>query len=444
MPQHVLILDPESAGADLVRELQKRNVAVVSWWQSVPFVLDDPSSDTAPDADLVRLVDSNEFDFIVAGSESGVSAAEWLAARRGLPASDPAFIHHRRDKDAMVARIREAGLRASRSHLVADDQELDIAVADVGLPAVVKPSSSAGSDLVRVTRTLEETRSATAEILRSTSIMKNHNRGAVVQEYLDGPQFHVNTVIVDGEHWVTEVYSNLFRDVDGAPQLYAGRTHDLRYPHIMEIVSYTLSCMDALGVRHGATHSEVRVTRSGPTLVEFNGRLMGPAQPTDYFVGAQGFSQATVLADALSGRTAEAHASMSGSRQTLGFYMLSAESSGVLEMIDVDSVRSLASFSEISNVPAVGTFVATENRVTTAELGLIFLAHSEPAQVDADISELTRREREGRIHTVRPLARPELPERHPPSVRDSVCLGHDAGPEPRGSGRRVRGARRAD
>ncbi|BDZ48381.1 hypothetical protein GCM10025867_06220 [Frondihabitans sucicola] len=41
---HVLVIDPESSGTDLVRELRERNVHVTTWWQDVPFVL--PSSDS--------------------------------------------------------------------------------------------------------------------------------------------------------------------------------------------------------------------------------------------------------------------------------------------------------------------------------------------------------------------------------------------------------------
>lgn len=403
MPTSVLVIDPESAGLDLISELRKRGAAVTAWTQSAPYLHPEGGA-TSIDPALIELARAGGFGAVVPGGESGVSAAERISSEFGLPSSDPRFIFHRRDKNGMISCIRDAGLRASRSSVVHDVRDIRESIETAGLPAVLKPANSAGSDLVRVVNAVGTAEAHATEILGTTSILGLENHGVVVQEYLHGPQFHVNTVVIDGEHLVTEVYSNLFRMVAGAPQLYGGRTFRREDPQIAEVVEYTIACMNALGVHQGATHSEVRVTARGPVLVEFNGRLMGPCQPTEYFVNAQGYSQATVWADVLTGRIAEARAAL-GRRDattTLGFYMLSAAHAGSLSKLDDTALRKVPSFRGLFNAPSVGDTVTVQNRTTTAEVGIVFLAHSDERQVDRDIASVADLERAGGIHTVKP------------------------------------------
>src|SRR5690606_12537158 len=138
--------------------------------QEFPFVKSE-HGDEVPDSALISFARTGGFSTIVPGGESGVSASEWLSAELGLPASDPTHIFHRRDKNGMVARIRETSLRASVSNVVHDPSAIAAAVEEAGLPAVLKPANSAGSDLVRVVSTLAEAESHAAEIFGSTSIL---------------------------------------------------------------------------------------------------------------------------------------------------------------------------------------------------------------------------------------------------------------------------------
>lgn len=399
----VLLLDPESSGADLLVELQKRGATVTTWWQDIPFVLTAVDDTATPAADLIRFVDANEFDHIVAGSESAVSAAEWLAARRGLKSSNPDYIYHRRDKNAMIGRVGAAGIPTASSHLVTNVDQVASLRSVMTLPVMIKPSSSAGSDLCRAVNTWADAASFTEEVLASRSTMGNKNAGAVIQEFIVGPQFHVNTVVVDGRHHVTEVYSNHFRDVDGSPQLYAGRTYTPDEPGIEAVTKYAIACAEALGASTGATHIEVRLTSGGPRLIEFNGRLMGPTQPFDYFSDAQGFSQASIFADVLTGNTTAAlHALSQSERSVLGFYMLTAARSGTLSQFDDTALRGLPSYKGVFKQPTLGTSILLDNRTTDADLGLVFFAHPDRAQVETDLLATASLERQGSIHSVVP------------------------------------------
>merc|ERR1719201_1397937 len=46
-------------------------------------------------------------------------------------------------------------------------------------------------------------------------------------------------------------------------------------PFLAEMVRYVFGVLDALGIRNGAIHSEVKIEERGPVLIEANCRLHG-------------------------------------------------------------------------------------------------------------------------------------------------------------------------
>ena len=64
-----------------------------------------------------------------------------------------------------------------------------------------------------------------------------------------------------------------------------------------ELFDYTKKCLDALGIRWGAAHNEIMVTKEGPRLIETGARMLGG--PTVGFSRvATGSSQADKLVEA--------------------------------------------------------------------------------------------------------------------------------------------------
>jgi biotin carboxylase len=286
--RRILVLDPESSGGDLVRALGAEGVDCSTYWQKDPFVRADPFDTTLPESTLVALVDEGAFDAIVAGSEIAVSAAEVLADRLGTATNEPALTFHRRDKNGMLAALSAAGIQVPQNRTVHHVSEVKGLSGHFDLPVMVKPAGSAGSDSCLIADSWPEVREHVAFVLDRPSIMGLPIDSVAVQEYVDGAQFFVNTVSQGGEHLVTDVYSCRFEIVSGSPQLKCGRSFDLDDERVSDIVQYVLLALDALGVRNGAGHTEVRRGAGGPRLIEFNGRLMGPIQPVEFFVAAQG------------------------------------------------------------------------------------------------------------------------------------------------------------
>eukprot|EP00968_Pinguiococcus_pyrenoidosus_P024740 scaffold5020_cov258-Pinguiococcus_pyrenoidosus.AAC.2 len=162
--------------------------------------------------------------------------------------------------------------------------------------------------MVFVCTNVEEAREAFLTIVGSVQYasLDSRNKEALVQEFLEGPEFAIDTVSAGGQHkivciWeyhkvVTPVPSLTLAPASPAcPFVYAATilrpAADL--PKASETFTYICGVLDALGIKHGPTHTEVpdfaplttlrgcspltgiaqiRMTRTGPALIEVNCR----------------------------------------------------------------------------------------------------------------------------------------------------------------------------
>lgn len=219
---------------------------------------------------------------VLAGQEPGVPLADLLGERLGLHSNGSALSIARRDKFRMIETLRAAGIRCARQFKSADPEAI-VAWADSeagGYPVVVKPLSSASTDNVFVCHDAAEVDRAARTVLASRDIFDLPNLEALVQSYLDGVEYIVDTVGVAGRHYVCGVWryekqmlpsgKNIYdRDVllasDEAP--------------VPELVEYLATALEALGIEYGPVHAEVMLTADGPALVELGARLNGNMNP---------------------------------------------------------------------------------------------------------------------------------------------------------------------
>ncbi len=143
---------------------------------------------------------------VVAAGEYGVELADALSEELGVPTNGRQLSPARRNKFVMIETVRAAGLRAARQKLVEDERALVDWHREVGGRGVVKPLRSAANDGVTVCDTPEESAAALRGILTATTVFSETNTAAVVQEYLVGGEYVVDTVSRDGPHRATDVW----------------------------------------------------------------------------------------------------------------------------------------------------------------------------------------------------------------------------------------------
>jgi biotin carboxylase len=219
----------------------------------------------------------HEPSYVVAGCESGVELAERLANELGLPANGAALCEARRDKYLMAEAARRQGLRTARQFL-SDDVEAILSWTSNTLdwPVIVKPPKSVASDDVICCRSAGEVRKAAQKILSATNVLGCRNPSVLVQEFLAGTEYVVDTVSREGKpkttafwqyHRPASAASDEFVCYDAMILLpYAGERQ-----HVLQ--SYVFTLLEALSMRFGPAHCELMWVDGEPVLIEVGARL---------------------------------------------------------------------------------------------------------------------------------------------------------------------------
>lgn len=104
----------------------------------------------------------------------------------------------------------------------------------------------------------------------------SNDAGVLVQEYLCGKEYVIDHVSRDGIHKTNMVWTYDKRPANDSAHCYFGmKTVPSESPVAKQLIAYTRAVLDALGIRNGATHTEVIFTSTGPALVEVNCRAHG-------------------------------------------------------------------------------------------------------------------------------------------------------------------------
>ena len=282
-----VIVDPYSTGAYLAEAFARHGVqAVAVQGTAQPLGRSEHLhheqytvviADGTDSMDAARFLKELDVRHVLAGTESGVPLADRIAYRLGVPGNDPSTSMTRRDKFAMVRALARADLRHARTIEANTDGGARKAAEELGgWPLVVKPAASAGSDHVVIAHDIGEVRAAAGEILGTADLYGRTNQAVIVQQYLIGTQFAVNSVSQHGVHRIVEVWHDRRTDLGDGRLIYDRM--DLLAPdddRIPMLVDYVRACLDALGIVYGPAHSEVMLTADGPVLIETGARLQG-------------------------------------------------------------------------------------------------------------------------------------------------------------------------
>lgn len=163
-------------------------------------------------------------------------------------------------------------------------------------------------------------------------------------------------------------------------------------PGIHAMVQYIFGVLDALGIRNGAVHSEVKTEERGPVLIEANCRLHGGEGTWAPMAEAcLGYSQVSAMIDSYLDPLAFA-ALPPFPTDPVGFCTeanMQSHVAGVLKEISPDAlraIRALSSFAgEFIDVAPGKRIEKTIDLLTSC--GNINLINSSKAQLDADYAE---------------------------------------------------------
>ncbi|HEX2050334.1 MAG TPA: ATP-grasp domain-containing protein [Actinomycetota bacterium] len=395
--RRAVVVDPYSSGALIAPELRARRVAPIAVTSTPappevyaatyrPGDFDDVVAGHGRVDDVAAAVARLEPLCVVPGTECGVELADALAARvTPALANDPELAAARRHKGLMGRAVARAGLPHARETCTGDEASVERWLVAEGLEdaaLVLKPPNSAGTDAVVKVEPRAPWRPAFRALLGRTNKLGHVNREVVVQEFLAGDEYVVDSFSHHGRHGVTNVCK--YRKVANAQHVAVYDSMEFLSPDdpvAAAVAPYAERVLDALGIHFGPAHTEVMWTATGPRLVETGARMHGGGHPR-YCRVATGDSQLDRMMRFYVDRAPVADSYRLRRKVVVAF--LIARASGVVRNVHLlDAAAGLPSHFESHVGAADGDHVPATRDLFTA-LGFIVLAHDDPERVWAD------------------------------------------------------------
>ena len=310
MNRPVVIVDPLSSGIELAPTFKARGIpaiAVTLTNEEFPeFGAKIKTSDflevIAAQPGIEYLLEKYDPIAIIPGTEEGIPLAQRLTeVLTPHLANDPKKTLHRSHKSLMQKALEEAGVPALKTLHTNSEREAEEWIKENVLrdaPLIIKPPMSSGSEMVFHIEANRDWRKAFRHILTESSVISGKkSETVVIQEQAVGPEYAVGTVSAKGIHYLVHLIKynktssgerkTVFDHVEFVP---------FNQETLGDLFEYTQKSLDALGVRWGATHTEIILTEKGPRLIETSARMIG-GPVVGFARAATGSSQADKLVE---------------------------------------------------------------------------------------------------------------------------------------------------
>lgn len=286
MKKNVVIVDAFSSGVALAEEWKKNGFSCVHVQSSSNITKVLTAGYRPTDFDASFLHENFEAtkkwcrqfspQFVMAGAETGIELADRLAKEFCIPGNGTKLSNVRRNKYLMLCRLRECGLETGNFDIIHTIQEALTKWRSIGKTVVVKPLRSAGKDSVSVCNSDSTVEEAVSRIITSkTKLGSEQNNACLVQEFIEGQEFAMNTVSYDGRCYITDAWKYKRREANGVKVLF----DSAEYVSKSIFEPFAPKVIDALDIRFGPAHIELILSPKGLRVVDIGVRLCGANLP---------------------------------------------------------------------------------------------------------------------------------------------------------------------
>ncbi|MGC7096113.1 ATP-grasp domain-containing protein [Amycolatopsis lurida] len=334
---------------------------------------------------------------IVTFAEYQLRRTAELAELLGLPYQDRETAERLTDKAAQRAALADAGVDTTRIARVDSPDGFEAALTAVGLPAVLKPAVGGSSRNTYLISSPEQGRELAGRLLAGAETR------LVLEEYLLGEPLgawgdyvSVESLTSDGTT-VPLAVTGKFPLTTGFRETGMFVPADLPGELRAETEDLTRRALAALGLRHGLTHTEIKLTAAGPRLIEVNGRLGGHVADLVRRAGGPDLIRLALLAALGTGAAPDRPR---WDRVSFQYFVLPPDGAGVVRRISgAGAVRALPGVSKVdlADLPRVLPAVATG---ASSRIGTVYGAVADHTQLRF-LSQLVG-------ETLRPAAEPEV------------------------------------
>lgn len=212
-----------------------------------------------------------DLDAIVSiASDTAVVTVNYVAENLGLISNPDAYSSTTTNKFLMRECFLEAGVSSPRYYRMNSLDLKNGKFPEFNYPLIVKPTDRSGSRGVQKVNKLDDLKPAIESACKEA-----FSGEAIIEEFIDGLEVSVETISWKGTHHLLQITDKV---TTGAPFFVELEHHQpsaLSETIKQKIKDIVLHALDALHIKYGASHSELKITPTGDVYVIEIGARMG-------------------------------------------------------------------------------------------------------------------------------------------------------------------------
>lgn len=181
-------------------------------------------------------------------------------------------------KSHMRERLKECGVPIPKYFIVNDEMQFMEAVMSIKGDMIVKPADNAGSrGVVLIKKDPVSGIMEPENVSEVYSYSRSNSRNGIVmvEEFMEGEEVSVEAMTVNGETTIVTITDKMTTPPPYFVEL--GHVEPSRHPEWLQekIKEITKQAVAAIRLQNGPSHTEIKLTKDGPKIVELAARLGG-------------------------------------------------------------------------------------------------------------------------------------------------------------------------
>ena len=303
-------------------------------------------------------------------------------SRLGLPGISMDTAIKSTDKGEMIKAFKEHGVESPWFYIIENVTVLNALLPQLSYPCILKPTDNAGSRGVMLVKSAEE-------LIEAYQYSVSQSRGGLVilEEYMTGPEVSVEVMVVDGEPHVLQVTDKL---TTGAPYFVEmGHNQPSMLPaeDVEKIMDLACRAVKSVGINCGPSHVEIKLTPTGPKMVELGARMGGDCITTHLVPLSTGVDMIKATIDVSLGLNPD----ITPTQQKGSAIRFLDAPNGIIKVIEgVEKAQNIDGVQEVSLTKAIGDEV-TEIHSSLDRCGFV-IAQCDSANDAIEVCEKAKKE----------------------------------------------------
>ncbi|UTR13426.1 ATP-grasp domain-containing protein [Salipaludibacillus sp. LMS25] len=210
------------------------------------------------------------FDAVFAFGEMGITPAAIIKEELNIKGNPLYPVNHSKNKGKMRKLLNKNNISPVKFAECSGSENIKSTIKEMGFPSIIKPISGTASTRVQKINNYQDV----DEFLSHYETSEIYE--VIIEEYLEGREFSVETLSFDGKHLVLGITEKF---TTGEPN-YIETGHIFPATSLTgneedSIVNVTIQLLNCLEHQNGPGHTEIKLTSNGPKVIETHTRPGG-------------------------------------------------------------------------------------------------------------------------------------------------------------------------